>query len=375
MDNVLVIEAAALHLGFIGCYGNDWVHTPNLDRLAAEGVVFDRHFADHPRLSGPENPETSSSLTGFFCFPRAEEQQQRAAKPGLLDISKAQGRFSRLLDVRSSPLATADEQVLPAMKPWLAERGGLLWIQGPLLAPPWHVPDDFIDYYFGTETADDRASPWLDPPTGPCADDPSTLERLQTTYAAAVTAFDALVGVIVEELEEAQVLDWTAIMVTASSGLALGEHGYVGGHRAWLHEEIVHVPMIVRLPSAREAGRRIHALTQPADLFPTALQALGLSAAPTDGHSLFPLMHGETESVRSAACSGLAVGYSLEWSMRTVDWAFLLPLSTPPEDPLRQPQLFVKPDDRWEVNDVRLHHLDLAEQLEKQLHELMNCPR
>src|SRR6202521_3892592 len=43
---ILVIEASALHLGYLGCYGNDWVATPNIDRLASESVVFDRHFYD-----------------------------------------------------------------------------------------------------------------------------------------------------------------------------------------------------------------------------------------------------------------------------------------------------------------------------------------
>src|SRR5437764_10934356 len=46
--NILVVEASALHLGFLGCYGNDWVATPNLDRLAAEGIVFDQHIAYCP---------------------------------------------------------------------------------------------------------------------------------------------------------------------------------------------------------------------------------------------------------------------------------------------------------------------------------------
>ena len=34
--------------GWLGAYGNEWVATPNLDRLAAEGVVFDRHISDCP---------------------------------------------------------------------------------------------------------------------------------------------------------------------------------------------------------------------------------------------------------------------------------------------------------------------------------------
>src|SRR5580658_4798818 len=44
--NVLVIVARGLQLGAIGCYGNGWIDTPALDGLAAEGVVFDQHFAD-----------------------------------------------------------------------------------------------------------------------------------------------------------------------------------------------------------------------------------------------------------------------------------------------------------------------------------------
>ena len=38
--------------GWLGAYGNEWVGTPNLDRLAAEAVVFDRHLSDHPHPDG-----------------------------------------------------------------------------------------------------------------------------------------------------------------------------------------------------------------------------------------------------------------------------------------------------------------------------------
>src|SRR4029077_5904881 len=41
-------------ISFLGAYGNEWVATPYLDRLAAEGVVFDAHFAAEPgRMPGP----------------------------------------------------------------------------------------------------------------------------------------------------------------------------------------------------------------------------------------------------------------------------------------------------------------------------------
>src|SRR5262245_66105145 len=48
----LVLVLDCLHLGYLGCYGNDWVATPALDALAAEAVVFDQHVADRPDPAG-----------------------------------------------------------------------------------------------------------------------------------------------------------------------------------------------------------------------------------------------------------------------------------------------------------------------------------
>ncbi len=67
--NVVVVVCNSLHLGFIGAYGNAWIETPNLDRLAAEGIVFDHHF--------PENlttlPTRRSWWTGRYGF--ADDEQ------------------------------------------------------------------------------------------------------------------------------------------------------------------------------------------------------------------------------------------------------------------------------------------------------------
>src|SRR4051812_7474715 len=66
--NVIVVVCNGLHLGFLGAYGNSWIETPNLDRLATEGIVFDHHF--------PENlttlPTRRSWWTGRYGFPDPE---------------------------------------------------------------------------------------------------------------------------------------------------------------------------------------------------------------------------------------------------------------------------------------------------------------
>ena len=67
--NVIVVVCNSLHLGFLGAYGNPWIETPNLDRLAAEGIVFDHHF--------PENlttlPTRRSWWTGRYGFADPEQ--------------------------------------------------------------------------------------------------------------------------------------------------------------------------------------------------------------------------------------------------------------------------------------------------------------
>src|SRR6516165_8367827 len=67
--NVIVVVCNSLHLGFLGAYGNAWIETPSLDRLASEGVVFDHHF--------PENlttlPTRRSWWTGRYGFHETEQ--------------------------------------------------------------------------------------------------------------------------------------------------------------------------------------------------------------------------------------------------------------------------------------------------------------
>ena len=107
-------------------------------------------------------------------------------------------------------------------------------------------------------------------------------------------------------------------------------------------------------------------LTQSIDLAPTLAEAFGLHAPDTHGRSLWPLLRGEVEKVRDYAVAA-AVGLCL----RTPEWALLLP----PAETGRKPQLFVKPEDRGEVNDVAQHHHEWVEYLEQLLREFVTATR
>src|SRR5262249_48791114 len=126
-------------------------------------------------------------------------------------------------------------------------------------------------------------------------------------------------------------------------------------------------------------GGRISSLTQPVDLMPTLLEAFELPAVESHGSSLLPLIRGERERIRDFAYSGLEIDGAIEYALRSLDWAFLLPEQSGAAHevsgtPLRDRQLYVKPEDRWEINNVIQHYPDIAEQLEQILRSFVKAP-
>jgi arylsulfatase A-like enzyme len=400
---VIVLILRGLHLGYVGCYGNGWIDTPGLDRLAAEGIVFDQHYADCPDSSAA----WLAWQAGALGLPDLRFEPEDAE---LLKLLRRRGAQTRLVIDVSHPLhlgfaegwdfihrvdPPADcerprDELLAALRRALAELSDceqfLLWIDSAILLPPWKVPAKYLDPYFHAPVSDDDAGgcdeettpldPLLNPVPGPLPEPADeSYVRLQSSYASAVSYADDAVGWLLDELRERRLADETLLVVTSDRGQALGEHGIVGPYRPWLHDELIHLPLVMRLPAAAAAGRRVAALTQSVDLYPTLLGAFGIAAPPCDGYSLLPLARGEVESVRSHVCCGLRLGDREEWALRTLEWSFILPVAAPADDARRRPQLYVKPDDRWEVNDVIQHQLDLAERFEQTLRAFMAAPR
>jgi arylsulfatase A-like enzyme len=65
MPNVVVVCADTFRADYLGCYGNPWIQTPHLDRLAAEGVLFEECYAE----ALPTIPARKAYLTGRPLFP------------------------------------------------------------------------------------------------------------------------------------------------------------------------------------------------------------------------------------------------------------------------------------------------------------------
>ncbi|MHB1423371.1 MAG: sulfatase family protein [Gemmataceae bacterium] len=417
----IVFVVRGLQLGALGCYGNQWIDTPALDSLAAEGVVFDRHFADNADPAGARRAWRS----GRYHFPPGSNAAAAAAdvlaalgkqgihtclivddsRPSPPDFAEGWDAVERIAVVAEQmPLDATLEAVGVALERLEKRNNWLLWIDLATLRMPWNVPAEIVEAYFAEESESlplESGEEETDPLPGDRGSAQTRAEvpdgiidgendylylNLQTSYAAAVTYVDAAIGQLLEALDGLDGGDDILLLVTTDVGQDLGEHGIVGTCRPWLHDELIHLPLLLRLPARAEAGRRVAALTQALDLAPTLADWFRTPLADVHGHSLLPLARGETESIREYACAGRQVGDALEYALRTPEWAFILPVHpplTPPArgegegevDVERAPQLYVKPDDRWEVNNVLQHHLELAEQLERTLRDFVTATR
>jgi arylsulfatase A-like enzyme len=364
--NVVVVAAHGLCCHWLGPYGNAWVATPAADALACESVVFDRHFADDPSPAGfrralPPTLFAALRAAGVAML-FVDDRKDRSPAGGIWDISlpTEPDRHSTPGDALLATIRAALDRV-PGQTP------SLLWIETDRLVPPWDLELETYQQYASTsagfaadEDSDvepEEVEPTDEPAPGPFdADDDREWHRLHNSFAAAVTAFDGELGELVREFRARGLDESAAWIITSGYGWPLGEHGVIGPSGSRLHEELVHLPLFLRLPGQRQGMRRVPAFTQTSDLGPTLCDLFGVGT-PTDvaGTSLLPLTVGPTNHERPTARSATGP----ERAIRTPDWAFL-PAVPGTDVP---PRLYRKPDDIWEVNDLAPRHPDECDRL------------
>jgi arylsulfatase A-like enzyme len=373
--NAICLVIDRLHAGHVGAYGNAWIETPALDRLACEAFTFDQALIGSPRTEGlyqaiwqgrhgllrrPEPPDTptlpealagAGVATTLITDEPAVADHPLAEQFGELIELALPDRVEVAHDVGSTHLAECFAQTID----WLASAREpfLLWTHLTGMAARWDAP-----YAFRLRYAEQD-----DPPPPETAEvprfmleedyDPDLLLGIEQSYAGQVTLLDVCVGALVELLRES---DWgreTLLVLLSARGFPLGEHRRVGACDEALYGELAQTPMMIRLPDGCGAARRSQALVTAADLGPTLLDWWSIASRrpATFGKSLMPILRGESPTVRDRLLLG---SLGAETAIRTPAW--YMRLTDPPE-------LFVKPDDRWEVNDVADRCRDVADRL------------
>lgn len=331
--DVLLITLDTVRADHLSCHGYALPTTPNLDRLAADGLRFADCAASasltpvshasiltglNPYQHGlrvlhaqsgdelpAEVPTLASVLTaaGYACgallsaFPVSEAfgfargfehfdngmLPEGAARKSQPDDGDARGPRRGLVaqDARQANTQRRSDATIDAALAWLegARRPSFTWIHlwdvhDPILVPPADAVREF------QRVATDLAG------------------RAPELYDVELNFLDRELGRLFERLRELGRYDDTLIIVTSDHGEGLGEHGW-HAHRL-LYEEQLHVPLIVKLPGAPR-GAVVAELVRTIDIYPTVLEVADVaSPKPVEGRSLLALAHGGSDGARVA---------------------------------------------------------------------------
>lgn len=127
------------------------------------------------------------------------------------------------------------------------------------------------------------------------------LEHVVALYEGEVAWVDAHVGTIVRALDALGLAQKTLVVVVSDHGEEFFEHGGLG-HRRTLREEVIRVPVLLRLPGVLPAGAAVQGPVSLTDVLPTVIDVLGLPAERTPGASSFlPLIRGTAGPATRAA--------------------------------------------------------------------------
>ena len=106
---------------------------------------------------------------------------------------------------------------------------------------------------------------------------PELLRRVRELYAAEVSFADVWLGRLLDHVDKSSLADNTMVVLMSDHGVLLGEHGFVGKTGSQNHREVVDVPLLIRDPAGRGAGRTSDFFASTYDIAPTVLSALGVT--------------------------------------------------------------------------------------------------
>jgi arylsulfatase A-like enzyme/Tfp pilus assembly protein PilF len=289
----------------LGCYGGPPDVTPNLDRLAAQGVVFENTVSPVP-ITLPAHCSLMTGLDparhgvhynlGHLLHPDRDTLAEQAARHGLATAAFVS---SIVLDRRwglDQGFATYQDDLSGRPRSLFgAERPGEETVE---LAGRWlraHRRERFFLFVHLYEPHE----PYQPPPEFAAAFPDSP-------YLGEVAAADACVGRLLELLRELDLDRSTLVAVVGDHGEMLGEHGE-DAHTYFVYQSALRVPFIVRPPRGAKPIR-VERLAGLIDVAPTLSALLGMPRlAGADGADLSPLVRGALLKAppRSLLCESL----------------------------------------------------------------------
>jgi len=311
--NVLLITIDTLRADYIGCYGSPDVATPNIDRLAAEGVQFMRAIAP----SQCTNPAHASIMTGLYpaghgvydnTTPLADKAvtlAERLQAEGYRTIAAVSARH---LNPKNSNFGQGFETFLTCGPTELiagkrnrrffravrsaADRPFFAWVHYFDPHGDYDPPGPYYARYRPADLFDPvEPRPWMDISSERKQGKEVDPDEMIALYKGEITYLDSEIGRLLGLLEETDLLRRTLVVLVADHGESMTEKGIYFCH-AGLYNQVLHVPLIFRYPGRLPEGVKVKAPVSPVDILPTLTDVLGLdSVVRVSGESLLPAMN------------------------------------------------------------------------------------
>jgi len=292
--NLVVVTLDTTRADRIGAYGSRDVETPTIDRLAAEGAVFEQAVSVAPLTL----PAHSSIFTGKF------PPEHGVRDNGGFFLGPDQLTLAEILKGRGY------------------RTGG--FVAAYVLAGKWGINQGFDTYFDDFDLSGmravslaaiqrpanevlDKALPWIEQSTGapffawihlydPHAPyrppEPFATKYKGHPYNGEIAFADSQIARLVSTLQSRGLYDRTVIVVMGDHGESLGDHGE-SAHGFFVYNSVTHVPLVIRTPFSGTPHRRIADPVRSIDIMPTVLDLLGTGApSGISGISLVPLLTG-----------------------------------------------------------------------------------
>lgn len=342
--NVVLVSLDTLRPDHLGCYGYSRDTSPTIDRLAAEGTIFetvisstswtlpahhalltslpdpvhgvlwDNHRLDDARITLAEvlsenGYRTAGIFTGPYLLPRFGFDQ---GFDEYIDATLFDKKLTGADVLIASERGRTTTGALDKVGRWLdkdASRPFFLFLHLFDIHPDFDPPPPYDtlfdpDYEGRIKGTDVFHNERIH--SGMSGKD---LEHLKALYDGEIRFVDeAGVGRLVKMLEKRGLLDDTLLVITADHGEEFFEHGEFG-HRLNLHDTSLRIPLIFRAPGHIPAGRVVGEQVGIIDIMPTILSVIGLPPSPEGmGRDLMPAMRGDSSPPPPAVFSELTGG-------------------------------------------------------------------
>ena len=324
--NIILITLDTTRADRMGFLGSKRGLTPHLDAMAKQGVVFSRAYSHVPLTTASHTTILTGTYPQFnhvndFGVPLS------AHLPYLPDLLHQRGYHTGAF------VASLVLDPLDGTAPGF-DRGFDLYDAG------FHLRRRGADRYKTVERRADvvveHALRWLSQvPNGPFFlwvhlydahdpyDPPAPYKQrfAAQPYDGEIAYADACVGKLLDALRQHGLYDETMIAVMADHGESLGAHGE-STHGVFLYDETLHVPLLIKLPLNRWAGRRSETRAGLVDVAPTLLAAAGLTPPPEmQGQSLLEFV--QAPDTKSAASPDRPAYAETDYPHRAFGWSAL----------------------------------------------------